>query len=255
MSAPCFFVAGATGYTGRALVPLALSRGARVVAHIRPGSARLADCGPAYQDAGATLSTAPWRADDIRAALEATRPTHVFALLGTSAPRRREAREAGQDDSYDSVDRDLTLMLYEACARLLPHPRFVYLSSLGADRPTGAYLRARHTVETVVQAGPVPFTIARPSFISGEDRPDTRPGERLGATVADGVLGALAAVGVSGPRDRFASMTGEELARALVAAALDDDFAGAILAPPNLRQLEAASHGQSAAARAPVAPE
>ena len=64
--------------------------------------------------------------------------------------------------------------------------------------------------------------------------------ERIGAIVTDGLLGALAAVGVSGLRDRFASLTGDTLARALVAAALDPEQEGATLEPPDLRRLAGA---------------
>jgi nucleoside-diphosphate-sugar epimerase len=238
--APRFFVAGSTGYTGRALLPHALAAGASVVAHIRPASSRLADCGPAFQDLGASLSTAPWQRDAIAAALVEAAPTAVFALLGTSGPRRKEARAAGRRDDYTSVDLELTQMLMQAAAALPTPPRFVYLSALGADRPAGAYMQVRATIERELRSGPLPFTIARPAFITGEDRPDARPGERIGAIVTDGLLGALAAVGVSGLRDRFASLTGDTLARALVAAALDPEQEGATLEPPDLRRLAGA---------------
>lgn len=237
MSTPSFFVAGATGYTGRALVPHAVAAGASVVAHIRPGSSRLAECGPVFQDAGATLDTHPWQLDGMVSALQNAQPTHVFALIGTSGPRRREARAAGGRDSFQSVDRDLALMLLQAAESLGAAPRFIYLSAVGADRPAGAYMKARAAVEQALRDSPVPYTIARPSFITGADRPDGRPGERVGATVADAALGALAAVGLRKPLDRFGSMTGGQLARALVAAALDPSLAGALLEPPALRDL------------------
>ena len=40
--------------------------------------------------------------------------------------------------------------------------------------------------------------------------------------MADGLFGAMAAVGVRSPRDRWGSITGEELARALLGLALSD---------------------------------
>lgn len=212
------FVAGATGYTGREVVAAARSRGCPTVAHIRPGSSSLARLGPAFEAQGAVVDATPWEPEAMAEALARHRPEVVFSLLGITAKRGK-----AEGSSYQSVDYGLTVLLLEAAARLEPPPRFVYLSSAGAGGPAmGAYMKARVMAEAAIRAAGLPHLIARPSFITGDDREESRPGERLGAVVADGLLGGLAALGVDGPRKAWGSLTGEELGGALVSLALED---------------------------------
>ena len=72
-----------------------------------------------------------------------------------------------------------------------------------------------------MRASGVPYTIARPSFITGADREDGRPLERLGASIFDGAMSVVGALGLATYRDRFRSNTNAELARALVRLATD----------------------------------
>ncbi|HEX5831522.1 MAG TPA: hypothetical protein VFY16_11110, partial [Gemmatimonadaceae bacterium] len=67
----------------------------------------------------------------------------------------------------------------------------------------------------------LPYLIARPAFISGPDRSEFRPLERLAAIASDRALGVLAAFGARRLRDRFRSISGRELADALVTLAFD----------------------------------
>jgi len=225
------FVAGATGYTGRAVVEALRDRGVEVVAHARPGSPRLAELAPGFEALGAEVDTTPWQAEALAERLGAVRPELVFGLLGiTRAGARREARDKGARPSYESVDHGLTVMLLDACVAAGLAPRFVYLSSLGVGpRARGAYLRSRWKTEEHVRASGVPFTIVRPSFITGADRDEPRPGERVAATVAGGALAVLGALGARRLKRRFAPRTGAELARAMVGAALAEDTAGRVL--------------------------
>ena len=86
----------------------------------------------------------------------------------------------------------------------------------------------------------LPHVIAQPGFITGSDRPESRPMERFGAVLADGALTALASVGLRGPHARWASMSGADLATGLLAAARDaGDKAATTLDPPKLRRLAA----------------
>ena len=166
------------------------------------------------------------------AAFAAHRPTRVFGLLGTTRARASRAAKAGGDpskESYDAVDVAMTEQLIAASGALSPLPRFVYLSSAGAgEAGRGSYLDARTRVESTLARSGVPYTIARPSFIVG-DRDDARPAEKLGAPVADALLGALGVLGARRTADRYRSIRGEDLARVLVLAALDPARAGAIL--------------------------
>lgn len=210
------FVAGATGYTGRSVVPCLLERGVRTVAHVRPDSPDREAWQAHFTDVGAHVDSSPWSADAMGGALRRWRPDFVFALLGTTARRGR-----AEGASYLSVDHDLTVMLLDAAAELEPPPCFVYLSSVGADHPRGsAYLGVRDRVEARIRGAGLPHLLARPSFITGPDRTERRIAERLAARAVDTATGGLAALGIRGLRERYASVTGPQLAHALVDLAL-----------------------------------
>ncbi len=220
MSAPTAFVAGATGYAGREVIAELRRRGVVTAAHVRPGSRELSSWRDRFTALGAEVDTTPWEATAIAATLARTRPDFVFALLGTT--RSRAARER-LDDPYERVDYGMTEQLRRGAVAAGAGSRFVYLSAIGADeRSRNKYLEVRGRLERQLLEGPLPYLIARPAFVSGTDRDESRPAERIAARLTDGVLGALAAIGVRGPRDRYGTLTGGELARALVAIALGD---------------------------------
>ncbi len=229
------FVAGATGYTGRAVVAALRERGVETVAHVRPNSSALDSMRARFEAHGATVDTTAWQADAMAATLRARMPTVVFALLGTT--RRRAAAE-GMDgvQGYERVDYGLTKLLLVACRDAVPDARFVYLSSLGVtDGTRNAYLSARARVEAALREGGQPYTIARPSFITGPDRTEDRPGERMGAAMADAMFRAVGWFGAQGLRARYRSMDATTLAAGLVRAAFDPDAAGTVLEADALR--------------------
>ena len=231
------FVAGATGYTGRAIVERLCELGVPTVAHIRPGSSALAKLQGYFEGLGATVDTTPWKLDALKITFEEHTPSYIFATLGTTK-KRAGSEGMAATEAYERVDYGLTAMLLSAAASIQPPPRFVYLSSLGATENTrNAYLKARAKVEAELKAGSVPYTIARPSIITGDDRDEDRPGERIAATVLDGALGVLGALGAKGLRDTYSSLTGVELAHGLVAAALDPTCEGQIVDAEALRRL------------------
>jgi uncharacterized protein YbjT (DUF2867 family) len=217
------FVAGATGFVGRAVVDRLRARGVRVVAHVRPTSPRLAVWRDRWAAVGVDVDAAPWDVATLTDAIRAREATHVFGLLGTT---RKQARAEGiTGDPYEAVDFGLTRILCEAAVATGHGPRLVLLSSVGVGpRARAAYLRAHWKAEEVVRASGLPWVIARPSFIApgagGASRDDGRPLEKATAMVVDG---ALAAVGlIAGrTRDRYRSTTPERLAEALVRIALD----------------------------------
>jgi uncharacterized protein YbjT (DUF2867 family) len=105
--------------------------------------------------------------------------------------------------------------------------KVVYLSSAGADaRSRSAYLAVRGRVEARLRESDLPFVSARPSFITGPDRDEPRPAERIGAALADGALGLAGALGARRLRDRYRSTTNVALARALVRLGLDPEAKG-----------------------------
>ncbi len=63
------FIAGATGYTGQALVKLLCEQNFPCVAHIRAESPSFEDKKEKLSNQGATVVTTAWKEDDLRAEL------------------------------------------------------------------------------------------------------------------------------------------------------------------------------------------
>jgi uncharacterized protein YbjT (DUF2867 family) len=217
------FVGGATGYTGREVVRVLTDLGAVVTAHVRPDSPSLDRWRDRFTQCGARVDSTPWDEAAMTATLRRLRPTLVFALLGTTRARaKREARPGAPRDAYESVDYGLTALILAATRIAAPRSRFIYLSSLGAREDTrNSYLRVRGRLEREIAASGLAYLIARPSFITGPDRDETRPVERLGAAVVDTAMMFAGVVGAIAARDRYGSMTGAQLAEAMVALALE----------------------------------
>ena len=211
------FVAGATGYTGREVVMELRSRGVTTVAHVRPDSARVDEWRDRFGARGASIDVTPWSAVGICDALAKAAPTHVFALLGTTRARGSDAKKGGKQETYETVDYGLTAMLLSAAKTCGRSPVFVYLSSAGVTQTTtNRYLAARAKVERELVGSGLPYRIARPSFITGADRDEDRPGERIGSMVADGALSLIGALGAKRLSSRYRSTSPQTLAKALV---------------------------------------
>lgn len=218
------FVAGATGYTGRAVVQLCAQRGLDTVAHVRPDSRDLDTWRRRFTSWGARVDTTPWTLADMKATLTQLRPSQVYALLGTTRARGKQDTGSAVEDTYEAVDYGLSVMLLEAAVGCGSRPTFVYLSAMGAGgRPMNAYMAVRKRVEAAVLGSELPHVIARPGFISGPDREEQRLGERTFARISDGLLGALGKLGAKQLVNKYTSLTGTELATAMVALATDDD--------------------------------
>lgn len=211
-------VFGATGYTGRAVVAALRAHGVSTTAHVRPGSPTASEWRSRFEALGAVVDDTPWDAADIAATIAARRPTHIFSLLGTT--RRRAARE-GIADPYGSVDYGLTKMVLDGAVSAGHLPRFIYLSAMGVRGDTGnKYLAARARIEQALQASRLPFLIVRPALITGSDREESRPAERIAAVVFGAALDALAAVGIRRPREKFGTLTASQLAEGMTVLAL-----------------------------------
>jgi len=216
------FVAGATGYTGREVVRELVGRGVRTVAHVRPDSSRVDEWRARFEAGGGAVDTTPWSDAAMTNTLSALQPTHVFSLLGTTRARRRASASRGKAESYESIDYGLTALLIRAAVASGSRPRFVYLSSIGVrEHSTNPYLVARWRAESLLRASGLPYTIARPSFITGPGRDESRPLERAGAGVANVIAGLARVVGARRFAGSVRSLTGAELAAALVRHAFD----------------------------------
>jgi nucleoside-diphosphate-sugar epimerase len=233
------FVAGATGYTGREAVRILGERGVKAIGHVRPDSSRLDEWRARFESVGARVDASAWTDEAIGAAFAKHHPTIVLALLGTTRARARSDRGPdGGTPSYETVDYGLTMMLVRAAEALEPKPRFVYLSAAGIgerEPRQGSYMHARWKVERDLRASSLEWVIARPSIITGSDRDEVRPGERIAAVVADGALAVAGVLGGRRLRDRWRSTTPAVLAGALVRLGMDPDAAGRVVESEGLR--------------------
>lgn len=146
------FVAGATGAVGGALIPLAGRLGLAVVPQLRPKSAaKLAH----PRAVALELTDAPKLVEALRGC------TTVLQLIGTMRKR------FSTGDTYEASDIGTTAALV-AAAKEAGVDHFVLLSSVGAGKPVGAYLKAKAKAEALVRGSGLDFTILRPSTF--EDR-------------------------------------------------------------------------------------
>lgn len=233
------FVAGATGYTGREVVRELRARGIETHAHVRPDSSQLERFRHEFETQGALLDATPWEAGAMRETFLRVKPTLVFALLGTTRARAKRASKAGKDpqrESYEAVDYGLTEITLRASISAGTNPRFVYLSSLGvSDTSTAPYLEVRARIERELRQGTLPYTIARPSFITGADREESRVTEKVTAAVADSILSVVGLLGGRQTKERYSAIDATTLAKALVAVALDPDAKNQTLETEKLR--------------------
>ncbi|HKA91779.1 MAG TPA: NAD(P)H-binding protein [Haliangiales bacterium] len=147
------FIAGSTGAVGRTLVRLADARGAALVPHLRPRHER-----DGRDPRAAVLELADTEA--LERALAGC--TTVVQLIGTM----RSRFAAG--DTYETSDIGTTRQLVAAAKRAPSVDHIVLLSSVGAGRPVGAYLKAKAAAEAIVRDAGIPWTIFRPSAFEGE---------------------------------------------------------------------------------------
>lgn len=192
----------------------------RTVAHVRPGSPALDGWRERLRGLGAEVDETAWEADAIAATLRRLRPTIVFALLGTT---RARAEREGLAAPYEAIDYGLTAQLLGGAMTAGSAPRFIYLSAMGADEDARSpYLAVRGRLAGELRESGLPYLIALPAFVTGADREERRPMERVAAVVSDGLLAVVARLGGARLRAQFASLTGEQLALGLVTLALSE---------------------------------
>jgi uncharacterized protein YbjT (DUF2867 family) len=143
---------GATGYLGRPLTALALSRGHHVTAFVRPGS-------EARVPAGAAIVTGdPFSIDALAARLS---PTHTLVhLIGTPRPSPAKAQQF----------LDVDLASIRAACSAAARARIAHLVYVSVAQPAPvmrAYVDARARAEAMVVATGIPATILRPWYVLG----------------------------------------------------------------------------------------
>src|SRR5687768_17367621 len=161
-SAPPFpvFVAGGTGYLGRAAVPELLRRSHRVTLLVRPGSERRAPSG------AEVLRGDPFDPHSYRHAPGDT----LVLLVGAPHPAPWKGK------LFESVDFAAGAAAAAALA-LRPARHIVYVSVAHPAPVMRAYWRVRERVEGLLAATGVPATFLRPWYVLG-------PGHRWAAILA-----------------------------------------------------------------------
>ncbi len=131
----------------------------------------------------------------------------VICTLGTTMA------QAGSQAAFRRVDHDYPLAVARL-ARAAGASAFALNSALGAAVDSRVfYNRIKGEVETAISGLGYPsLTLVRPSLLDGGQRPDNRPGERVGLWFA-GVFRPLLP-------PRYRAVTTEAVARTLLAAAL-----------------------------------
>lgn len=148
------FIAGSTGAVGQTVIRQARQANVAYLAHERPRADR-----PPRTDDSRTLV---FPMDDEPRLIESLRhATTVVQLIGTV--RKRFAL----GDTYETSDIGTTHLLVEAAKAAGTIDHFVLLTSVGAGRPVGAYLKAKATAEALVKNSGLPFSIFRPSAFDG----------------------------------------------------------------------------------------
>ncbi len=156
-------------------------------------------------------------------------PNH-YARLGTDIPcdvflcaLGTTLRKAGDAERFRDIDFGIPMRFLDRLRRLDPKPLVGLVSSAGADRPRGLYLRVKAELERALLDSGLPYVIVRPGLLLGE-REEPRPLERL-ASLAFG-RPYLALARAFFPRSRriwrYAPIEAHAVARALVRTCVDD---------------------------------
>ena len=126
-------------------------------------------------------------------------------------------------DTYETSDIGTTAQLI-AAAKPAGVDHLILLTSAGAGRPVGAYLKAKARAEALVRDSGIPWTIFRPSALEGGER---KP--------IPGFKGLTRLLGLKS----FEPISLEELAAAMLQSAADRAPLGAVLEGTSLWELVA----------------
>jgi uncharacterized protein YbjT (DUF2867 family) len=230
------WVVGATGYVGREVVAQLRKRGIATTAHVRSDSPRLEHWRAHFGALGTPVDASPWQPGEFARRLHEDRATLLFLCLGTTLRRKLAGSRSSVADSYLNVDLGLSSLVIDAAVQSGSAPRTILVSAARAAAGSRSkYLSARGKLEDHLIGSGLPYTIARPAFVTGSTREEFRPLERLGAMVVDGCLLWGAILGMQILRERYRSIDAPELSRALVVHALDPRSAGTLLMGERLR--------------------
>jgi uncharacterized protein YbjT (DUF2867 family) len=210
--APRVFVAGGTGYLGRAAAPVLLARGHRVAMLVRPGSERRAT-------SGVEVVTG----DPLLAASYTHAPGDTLLLLvGTPHPAPWKGAQ------FEAVDFAAGRAAAEAL-QSRPARHVVYLGVAYPAPAMKAYWQVRERVEALLAATGVPATFLRPWYVLG-------PGHRWAAALQPFYWLAERLPASRETARRLGLVTLAQMVAALVAAVEDPPPSGArVVEVPQIR--------------------
>ena len=187
------WVAGATGFCGRAMVRhLASQPSYQPLAHIRPSSTRYHDMTDEWDRLGVRYLSGSW--DDVPMLIAEYQPQVIISFIGTT---KRQMRESSL--SYHEIDYALNATMIEAAVRLPTPAHFIYLSSQGVQWARwSAYLQARADVERHLHDAEMSCTIIRPGLLHGESRDEVRHLEAWSARLSHGLNWIFSALKLTG---------------------------------------------------------
>jgi uncharacterized protein YbjT (DUF2867 family) len=141
----------------------------------------------------------------------------LLCALGTTI------KKAGSPEAFRLVDFEYPSRLFEHLKQLPNKPMVGVVSSVGAGKPTGLYLKTKYDMEQSLIESGLPHLIVRPSLILGE-RHERQPVEWVLAAVF--LKFYLAVIKVLAPQFRplwrFAPIEGAKVAEAMVRICVDE---------------------------------
>ena len=143
-------------------------------------------------------------------------------------------RVAGSKQAFTKIDHDIPISLLKYGTMQTAKPKFIYVSSLGADQPYGFYLDTKHAVEKEIFASNLQYVIARPSLLLG-DRSERRLGEAVAQKVMPVFFKTLEATPLSRTQwfKRYRPVTGLAVANRIVAEVFAEQQAQALILEGN----------------------
>jgi uncharacterized protein YbjT (DUF2867 family) len=131
-------------------------------------------------------------------------------------------KSAGSPEAFRRVDLDYPSKLFDRLRQLPNKPMVGLVSSIGAGKPRGLYLKTKHDVERRLVESGLPHLIVRPSLLLGE-REQTRYKELLLKSL---MMPYLAFIKVMAPQSRllwhFAPIEAAKVAEAIVRICVDE---------------------------------
>lgn len=154
------FIAGASGYTGQRLVPLLENH--IVAVHLRKESKNFTEKKHHFETLGVTVVT-----EDLQDQKALARIVSDFdwmiSLVGTTRA------QFDKNTSYESVDFGVNKTLFEIADKAHVK-KFLLVSSVGADKPTGPYLKIKKKTDDALISSGLDYVIVRPSMLVGNGR-------------------------------------------------------------------------------------